>query len=115
MPVKWGTTAPLNEYDDGKGFVFNVGGSSGTLVKVSATEYRAEIDGTFLKFIYLQSQNYWEVTDKSGNKFYFGEANDPFGQPANSRMQNNRLGWTPGVGQSTFRWSLTRIRDVNGK
>ena len=78
VPVKWGTTAPLNEYDDAKGFVFNVGGASGTFVNVGGNEYRAEIDGAFLRFLYVESGNYWEVTDKSGNKFYFGEANDPF-------------------------------------
>ena len=114
VPLKWGTTVPLNEYDDAKGFVFNVGGASGTLVNVGGNEYRAEIDGAFLRFLYFKGQNYWEVTDKSGNKFYFGETNDPFGQPTNSRMENNRPGWTPGVGQSTFRWSLNRVRDVNG-
>jgi len=30
VPVKWGATAPLHEYDDAKGFVFNVGGASPT-------------------------------------------------------------------------------------
>ena len=34
VPVKWGSTLPLNEYDDSKGFVFNVAGSSGALVNV---------------------------------------------------------------------------------
>ena len=114
VPLKWGTTVPLNEYDDAKGFVFNVGGASGTLVNVGGNEYRAEVDGAFLRFLYFKGQNYWEVTDKSGNKFYFGETNDPFGRPTNSRMENDRPGWTPGVGQSTFRWSLNRVRDVNG-
>src|SRR6266513_921496 len=102
VPLKWGTTVPLHEYDDTKGFVFNVGGASGTLVNVGGNEYRAEIDGAFLRFLYVQAGNYWEVTDKCGNKFFFGEANDPFGQPSNSRMENTKPGWTRGVGQSTF-------------
>src|SRR5438132_4894765 len=114
VPVKWSATAPLNEYDDAKGFAFNVGGGSGALVNVGGNEYRAEIEGAFLRFLYVQTGNHWEVTDKSGNKFYFGESNDPFGQPTNSRMENNRPGWTPGVGQSTFRGSLNRFRDGHG-
>ncbi len=114
VPVKWGAISPLNEYDDAKGFVFNVGGASGTLVNVGGNEYRAEIEGAYLKFLYFQGQNYWEVTDKSGNKFYFGETNDAFGQPTNSRMENNKPGWISGSSQSTFRWSLNRVRDING-
>ncbi len=114
VPVKWGAISPLNEYDDAKGFVFNVGGASGTLVYVGGNEYRAEIEGAYLKFLYFQGQNYWEVTDKSGNKFYFGETNDAFGQPTNSRMENNKPGWISGSSQSTFRWSLNRVRDING-
>ena len=76
VPVKWGATAPLQEYDDAKGFVFNVGSSSGTLVNVGGNEYRAQKDGAFLRFLYVQAGNYWEITDKSGNKFYFGETDD---------------------------------------
>ncbi|TMP99457.1 MAG: hypothetical protein E6L09_09410 [Verrucomicrobia bacterium] len=105
VPVKWGSTLPLNEYDDSKGFVFNVAGSSGALVNVGGNEYRAEIDGAFLKFLYYE--NYWEVTDKSGNKFYFGES-------SSSRMENPKRGWMPGLAESTFRWSLDRVRDING-
>ena len=100
VPVKWGSTLPLNEYDDSKGFVFNVAGSSGALVNVGGNEYRAEIDGAFLKFLYYE--NYWEVTDKSGNKFYFGES-------SSSRMENPKRGWMPGLAESTFRWSLDRV------
>src|SRR5438445_6932568 len=99
VPVKWGATAPLHEYDDAKGFVFNVGGASGTLVNVGGNEYRAEIDGAFLRFLYVQAGNYWEVTDKSGNKFFFGETNDQFGQPHSSRMEDMRAGRTSGARQ----------------
>src|SRR5438445_8645824 len=53
------------------------------------------------------SDNHWEVVDKGGNSFYFGEG-------ITNRMENYKSGWTVGAGASTFRWALDRVRDVNG-
>ena len=56
-------------YDDAKGFTFGLGGASSKLVNVGGTEYRAEVEGAFLKFVL--SANSWQVTDKSGTIYYF--------------------------------------------
>jgi hypothetical protein len=104
IPIKWNPPDPQNQYDDDYGFVFSLGGMGASLVNVGGNEYRAEIDGAFLKFLLL-SGNSWEVTDKGGNKFYFGESSA-------SRMEQPN--WPAGQKASTFRWALNRIRDVNG-
>jgi RHS repeat-associated protein len=103
VPRKWVGTNPANEYENEKGFVFAMGGVRARLVHISGNEYRAQIEGAFLLFRFFE--NYWEVTDKSGNKFFFG-------QSATSRMQHPN--WQPGLSKSTFRWALSRIEDVNG-
>src|SRR5438477_4972524 len=67
VPVTWSASgAPLAQYDDGKGFIFNFNGASGRLVNLSANEFRAEIDTEFLRFNYLTNSggNSWLVTDK---------------------------------------------------
>jgi hypothetical protein len=92
VPIRWGTTLPLQEYDDSKGFVFNLGGVSATLVRVSSPgtveEYRAEIDSAFLKFILRRDLNRWEVYDKNGTYHQFGVSGA-------SRME--KPGWPAGV------------------
>jgi len=104
VPIRWGATNALTEYDDGMGFIFNMGGSSAKLVNVGGNQYRAEVDGAFLKFGYFE--NYWQVIDKSGNNFYFGTA-------SNSRMENNKTNWTAGLAKSTFRWAISYVQDAN--
>ena len=59
------------QYDDDKGFVANIGGSMGSLVRVGPTNqnpvvYRMQVDGSFLTFKYY-TKNHSEVVDKSGN------------------------------------------------
>jgi len=110
VPVKWtnGVAMPLTEYDDDKGFVASIGGVSANLVKIAGgtpAEYRAEVDGAFLKFLFYD--NYWRVVDKSGNTFLFGQTNT-------TRMENPKSGWTANAAKSTFRWALDRVVDVNG-
>jgi RHS repeat-associated protein len=105
IPVKWGLRNPIQEYDDSGGFIFNLGGANGSLVNVGGNEYRNEIDRDFLKFKLYE--NYWEVTDKSGTKFYFGETSQ-------SRMDHPDSGWIVGASKSTFRWALNRVVDPNG-
>jgi RHS repeat-associated protein len=107
VPVKWSGNTPLDQYDDAEGFVVNLGGANGNLINVGGNEYRLEIDQTFHKFVFDSVGNFWEVTDKGGVKFFFGES-------AASRMQNTRAGWIPDASSTTFRWSLCRILDPNG-
>jgi hypothetical protein len=55
----------------------------------------------------LYTNNHWEVVDKSGNIFYFGEG-------STNRMESTRTNWTAGVKSSTFRWALDKVIDING-
>ncbi|MDX6766087.1 MAG: toxin TcdB middle/N-terminal domain-containing protein [Candidatus Methylacidiphilales bacterium] len=111
VPVSWSGSNALSQYDDNRGFVISFGGVNAELVKVpDATApggfvYRAKTESAFLNCVY--SAGYWLITDRSGNKFYFGQA-------ANSRMDNPKPGWNTGNGTGTFRWALDKVEDVNG-
>lgn len=108
IPVSWDTpgAAPDARYDDTKGFEFLFQGTTARLVPTGVPgEYAAEIESNFLKFTYVDP--HWEVRDRDGNRFYFGET-------ADSRVESLRGGWPTGVGDSTFRWSINRVEDVNG-
>jgi hypothetical protein len=113
VPIKWNlpSPTPLAEYDDAKGFIANFGGVSSALVLVSGPTdnphvYRQEVETAFLTYKYY-NDNHWEVVDKSGNTFYFGEA-------SSSRMENSKTGWASGAGKSTFCWALSKVTDING-
>lgn len=117
VPVLWNSgatnTSYSPQYDDSKGFIANFGGVSSPLVLVSATNayplvYRQQVETAFLTYNYYttSTSSHWEVVDKSGNIFYFGEN-------TNSQMENPKPGWTSGVGPSTFRWALDKVADVN--
>jgi len=106
-----GRTLPQSNYDDSRGFIANIGGVGSELVLVGPTNqnpivYRQQVDTSFLIYNYY-TNNHWEVVDKSGNTFFFGEG------PTN-QMQNPKSGWTANTGQSTFRWALNKVIDVNG-
>ncbi len=98
-------------YDDSKGFISSFGGASSTLVQVGPTNqnpiiYRQQVDTSFLTYEYF-TNDYWEVIDKSGNQFFFGEG-------ITNQMENPKPGWTQGSGSSTWRWALDRVVDANG-
>ena len=102
---------PSYAYDDTKGFVSSFG-SGGALVRVSAPGenpqiYRQQVDTTFLTYSYFTNDNHWEVIDKGGTTYYFGES-------VAGRMENTNTNWTPHAGASTYRWALERVLDVNG-
>lgn len=103
--------SPRAKYDDSKGFVANIGGAMNTLVLVGDTNanpvvYRQQVDTSFLTYNYY-TNNHWEVVDKSGNTFFFGEG-------STNQMDNTNTSWTTGAGSSTFRWALDRVIDANG-
>lgn len=102
---------PTPSYDDTKGFVSSFEGVMGTLILVGPTNanplvYRQQIDKEFLTYEYY-TNNYWQVIDKNGTVFFFGE-----GQT--NQMENPKANWPQGVGSSTFRWTLDRVVDVDG-
>jgi len=107
VPRKWTGVSPTNEYDNAYGFVFYFQGVNSKLVDTGGNVYRSEVDGTFLKFNYVTNSpnNFWQVIDKAGNQFFFGEA-------TTNRMENTKF--PAGKPSSTYRWALNRVLDVNG-
>ena len=73
IPVKWDTAtppSPLLEYDDSKGFRFNLFGKEGRLIFVSGTEYRAEIEGEFWRFFLDSANNRWDMVRQIGQPLH---------------------------------------------
>ncbi len=112
FPTKYSSAtppAPLNQYDDTKGFMLNLFGKGCKLFSVatnsSVVEYRAEVDTDFLRCFLDTNNNNWTVYDKSGNAYYFGES-------AGSRVANPKSGWSGYSG--TFQWALDQIVTASG-
>jgi RHS repeat-associated protein len=93
----------VTAYSDSFGFIYSVAGQSGRLVLASDGTYRPEINTSFLKFVHTVSgtNDFWVVTDKSGNSYTFGGA--PFSQI-----------YGPYGVSGTFKWMLNSIQDPNG-
>ena len=66
------------------------------LVSIGANEFRAKIEGSFVKYVFDGTS--WIATDKTGKKFYFGSTE-------NSRVANSR---------GVYSWSLDKVIDLNG-
>jgi len=62
-------------------------------------EYRSKIEGSFYRIKKIVSGNYWEVTDKMGTRYFFG-------QTTNSR----RIDATQA---RIFTWGLDRVEDTH--
>ena len=105
VPVKWDNGQVQGEYDDDKGFTVTFGSVNSRLVRIGIDSYRTETDKTFLKFEFERLYNRWVVTDKSGNKFYFGDTSA-------ERMIHPQF--DSGNGKNTFLWALGKIEDING-
>jgi len=88
----------------GDDYVFRLSGINVELVNVGTEEYRAKIEGGFTKVEKLTATDgkpYFMATDKTGKKFYFGQA-------ANTRVAD------PNDANNIFRWCLDRVEDTNG-
>ena len=86
----------------GEDFVLEMSGAGTDLVKKDGT-YHAKIESAFLRIKKVTGTNgdYWEVTDKAGMRYYFG-------QTAASRQYN------PAKETEVFKWCLDRVEDTNG-
>ncbi|MDD5292001.1 MAG: toxin TcdB middle/N-terminal domain-containing protein, partial [Candidatus Omnitrophica bacterium] len=91
--TKNGVPAYNNSQDT---FIFKSGGSTTELVNIGGNEYRAKIEGSFMKF--TLSGNYWIAKDKGGTTYYFGQAQ--------SSQQ--------AVDSDVFKWCLDKVKDVLG-
>lgn len=101
--------APLNGYDDTKGFMLNLFGKGYKLFSVntngSIIEYRAEVDTDFLRCFADTNNNNWIVYDKNGTAYYLGESTA-------TRVSNPKTGWSGYSG--TFHWALDQIITASG-
>ncbi|HEX3798449.1 MAG TPA: SpvB/TcaC N-terminal domain-containing protein, partial [Verrucomicrobiae bacterium] len=111
VPIGWGPTNALTQYDDSKGFVVDSHGSVSRMVCVSGTNqnpmvYRQQVDRSFITYNYY-TNNHWEAVDKSGTTYFFGEG-------LTNQMENSKAGWITNSGESTFRWALDKVVTANG-
>ncbi|HIE10601.1 MAG TPA: hypothetical protein EYP62_03225, partial [Kiritimatiellae bacterium] len=95
--IERSTRFGVPHYDDNDAFCFQFQGVNSDLVQVYDGTYRAKDEGLFLRFVFRGEQG-WEVTDRSGTRYYFGES-------PSARIQD---------AGKVFRWCLERIVDVNG-
>ncbi|MEW6170763.1 MAG: toxin TcdB middle/N-terminal domain-containing protein, partial [Candidatus Omnitrophota bacterium] len=94
--IERSTKRGFPKYDNTDTFVYNTGSSQIELVPIAVNLYQAKIEEAFLK-IYFNGTS-WEITDKSGTKYYFGTT-------LNSRQIN------PNNNQ-VFKWSLEKVSDL---
>jgi RHS repeat-associated protein len=119
VPVARSGATFQNKYDDAKGFTVAFGEANSRLVLVNQTthEYRAETDQAFLKYEYnaaYDPNGLWTVTDKSGNRFFFGRvAGESAGRPAGAAMKHPQFNSTS-KGENVFLWALAKIEDISG-
>lgn len=89
---------------NGDDYTFRLSGINVDLVSVGTGEFRAKIEGSFTRVKKLTAADgkpYFEATDKSGKKHYFG-------QTAQTRVAD------PSDANRIFRWCLDRVEDVHG-
>jgi hypothetical protein len=105
IPIPYSAHFPLKQYDDSKGFILNLFGKELKLLPTATNgtllEFDAEVNTDFLRCILDTSNNKWQVYDKSGNVYYFG-------QTGSSRVVNPKTGWSSGY-NATFQWALDQI------
>lgn len=84
-------------------YVYKTSGGTVDLVSVKNSEYRAKIEQGFFRFKRMLDADgfpYWEVTDKIGRKYLYGNSGE-------SRMDD------PGDKSRIFKWCLSRIVDMH--
>ena len=86
----------------GDEFVLEMSGAGIDLVMKDGT-YHAKIESAFLRIRKLSGSqgDYWEVTDKSGMRYFFGQSN--------ATKQHD-----PDNSSKVFKWCLDRVEDTNG-
>jgi len=95
--IERSTKNGVPKYDTTDTYAFMFQGVSSDLVKIPDGTYRAKDEGLFLRFEY-KGVSGWEVRDKSGTRYLFGQA-------VASQIEDNG---------KIFRWALDKILDTNG-
>ena len=123
--TKWGVpSCPLNETDAKADFVLNLNGSSLELKRMSAYPhngsithfYRARISESYLEvFAITGTRNYWEVFDRAGNKYVFGDVPAARLHSGVDIFYDTRYNTATGAHCNfTTQWMLTRFVSPNG-
>ncbi|MBX3124557.1 MAG: VCBS repeat-containing protein, partial [Nitrospira sp.] len=106
--TRWGVPYLPTASDEqaGRVYTIRVNGVSADLVPApspaSSDEYRAKIEGGFLRVKKLSGGSAgWEVTDKTGKKYLFGTT-------SSTRMSD------PADATRIFKWCLERVEDRDG-
>ena len=81
---------------------FMAGGEE--LANIGGNEYRAKMESSFTKYVYIIANNTWIATDKSGTQYYFGST---------TSAEDARL-LHPNKPANTFAWYLDKAVDVYG-
>ena len=71
------------------------------LVSIATNEYRAKIESSFTKYVYVSAEKKWIAYDKSGTQYYFGSSEA-------SRMTH------PTDANYIFAWYIDKVSDVYG-
>ncbi|MBI4597338.1 MAG: VCBS repeat-containing protein [Candidatus Omnitrophica bacterium] len=95
--IERNTKDGVPKYDSTDAFTFMFQGVASELVRIADGTYRAKDEGLFLR-VEDKSLSGWEVRDKSGTRYFFG-------QTAASQVES--------LGRA-FRWGLDQVIDVNG-
>ncbi|HPB68695.1 MAG TPA: toxin TcdB middle/N-terminal domain-containing protein, partial [Candidatus Omnitrophota bacterium] len=98
--IERSTKNGVPDYDGTDTFICTLGGGSFELVNIGGNEYRARVEGAFMKFIF--SDPYWEAKDKQGNTYYFGL--DTLLEDDSRLEDDNKV----------YRWYLSEVKDVHG-
>ncbi|HPN57431.1 MAG TPA: SpvB/TcaC N-terminal domain-containing protein, partial [Candidatus Omnitrophota bacterium] len=98
--IERSTKNGVPEYDGTDTFICTLGGGSFELVNIGGNEYRARVEGAFMKFIFADP--HWEAKDKQGNTYYFGL--DTLLEDDSRLESNNKV----------FRWYLSEVKDIHG-
>lgn len=91
----------------GDNFVFRRAGSTVELVSIGNEEFRAKIEGEFLRFKRLDSASSggsgkaWIITDTKGVTYYYGQSS--------ATRQHD-----PNDATREFKWCIDRVEDPNG-
>ncbi|MDH4161836.1 MAG: FG-GAP-like repeat-containing protein [Nitrospirota bacterium] len=90
-------------------YILRMGGATSELIKIETNElgqpvtneFRVKIEGAFFLIKKVAATNSWELIDKKGVHYYFG-------QTTLSRLDN------PANANEIFKWCLDRVEDTNG-
>ena len=102
--TKWSVlySPSTTQENAGRVYTLRMNGISADLVPTGGGEYRAKIEGHFLRIKNLsEGAGGWEVTDKKGVKYRFGTT-------TSTRMAD------PALGTKIFKWCLEKITDRDG-